>query len=81
MERRGQSHTEGSRSAASATFRIHSLLQVISFDRRSAIRATPTVFRGWNTYDFPTVPNWHRGRLIIIGDAGAGRAASSSPAS
>ena len=41
------------------------------------IRATPTVFRGWNTYDFPTVPDWHRGRLIIIGDA----AHAASPAS
>lgn len=33
------------------------------------IEATPEVFSGWNTYDFPTVPTWHNDRMIIIGDA------------
>jgi 2-polyprenyl-6-methoxyphenol hydroxylase-like FAD-dependent oxidoreductase len=41
------------------------------------IEATEEVFSGWNTYDFPTVPTWHRDRKIIIGDA----AHATSPAS
>lgn len=24
---------------------------------------------GWTTYDLPRVPRWHRGRMIVIGDA------------
>jgi len=41
------------------------------------IDATEEIFAGWNTYDFPTVPVWHRDRMIIIGDA----AHATSPAS
>jgi 2-polyprenyl-6-methoxyphenol hydroxylase-like FAD-dependent oxidoreductase len=41
------------------------------------ITATDDIFAGWNTYDFPTVPIWHRNRLAIIGDA----AHATSPAS
>ncbi|QFU90690.1 6-hydroxynicotinate 3-monooxygenase precursor [Amycolatopsis sp. YIM 10] len=33
------------------------------------IAATERVFAGWNTYDLPAVPRWHRDRMIIIGDA------------
>ncbi|MEU7856004.1 FAD-dependent monooxygenase [Nonomuraea sp. NPDC049141] len=33
------------------------------------IAATDEIFAGWNTYDVPTVPVWHRDRMIIIGDA------------
>ena len=33
------------------------------------IAATDQIFAGWNTYDLPTVPRWHRDRMIIIGDA------------
>jgi FAD-dependent urate hydroxylase len=33
------------------------------------IRATPEIFSGWPTYDFPKVPVWHRDRMILIGDA------------
>jgi len=33
------------------------------------IRASPHIFAGWKTYDFPRVPVWHRGRMIIVGDA------------
>lgn len=33
------------------------------------IAATDHIFAGWNTYDIPTVPRWHRDRMIIIGDA------------
>jgi 2-polyprenyl-6-methoxyphenol hydroxylase-like FAD-dependent oxidoreductase len=39
--------------------------------------ATERIYSGWNTYDFPTVPVWHRDRMIIIGDA----AHATSPAS
>lgn len=49
-------------------------------DRLPALRiieASEQIFAGWNTYDFPTVPNWHRDRMIIIGDA----AHAMSPAS
>jgi FAD-dependent urate hydroxylase len=33
------------------------------------IRATENIIAGWSAYDFPTVPVWHRDRMIIIGDA------------
>ncbi|GAB3433773.1 FAD-dependent oxidoreductase [Actinophytocola sediminis] len=35
------------------------------------------LFTGWNSYDFPTVPTWHRDRLIIVGDAAHATAPSS----
>jgi 2-polyprenyl-6-methoxyphenol hydroxylase-like FAD-dependent oxidoreductase len=41
------------------------------------IEATDEIFAGWNTYDFPTVPVWHRDRMVIVGDA----AHATSPAS
>ncbi|GAB1508157.1 FAD-dependent oxidoreductase [Actinophytocola sp. KF-1] len=41
------------------------------------IDATGEIFAGWNTYDFPKVPTWHRDRMVIIGDA----AHATSPAS
>jgi len=44
---------------------------------RDLVDASPEVFAGWNTYDFPKVPTWHRDRMIIIGDA----AHATSPAS
>ncbi|WP_414638650.1 FAD-dependent monooxygenase, partial [Actinophytocola sp.] len=47
------------------------------FPAGEIIDATEHVFSGSNTYDFPTVPVWHRGRMIIIGDA----AHATSPAS
>lgn len=47
------------------------------FPAREVIDATEHIFSGWNTYDFPTVPVWHRGRMVIIGDA----AHATSPAS
>ena len=43
----------------------------------TSIDATDEIFAGWNTYDFPKVPTWHRDRMIIIGDA----AHATSPAS
>ncbi len=33
------------------------------------IRATPGKLAGWATYDLPSVPTWHRGTMIVIGDA------------
>ena len=33
------------------------------------IRATTTELVGFNTYDLPSVPIWHRGPMIIVGDA------------
>jgi 2-polyprenyl-6-methoxyphenol hydroxylase-like FAD-dependent oxidoreductase len=33
------------------------------------IAGSPHVFAGWNTYDFPSVPHWHRDSMVIIGDA------------
>jgi FAD-dependent urate hydroxylase len=38
---------------------------------------TPVIQTGWPTYDFPKVPTWHRGRMLVIGDA----AHAASPAS
>ncbi|MEU0463143.1 FAD-dependent monooxygenase [Amycolatopsis sp. NPDC006131] len=44
---------------------------------RDLVTATDELFAGWNTYDFPKVPVWHRNRMIIVGDA----AHATSPAS
>lgn len=33
------------------------------------IAATEHIMPGWNTYDFPTVPNWFNDRMVILGDA------------
>ncbi|MCZ2860865.1 FAD-dependent oxidoreductase [Blastococcus sp. VKM Ac-2987] len=48
------------------------LLDLFADDRIPAvdlIRATENVFAGWTTYDLPSVPTWHDGRTVIIGDA------------
>jgi 2-polyprenyl-6-methoxyphenol hydroxylase-like FAD-dependent oxidoreductase len=44
---------------------------------RDLVDASEELFAGWNTYDFPKVPTWHRDRMVIIGDA----AHATSPAS
>ena len=41
------------------------------------IRATPGRLAGWATYDLPSVPTWHRGPMIVIGDAAHATAPSS----
>jgi FAD-dependent urate hydroxylase len=41
------------------------------------IRATPGRLTGWATYDLPSVPTWHRGAMIVIGDAAHATAPSS----
>lgn len=33
------------------------------------IEATREIIGPWGTHDFPTVPRWHRDRMIVIGDA------------
>ncbi len=48
------------------------LVELFTGDRLPALEiigATEEILSGWSTYDFPTVPTWHRGRMIIIGDA------------
>jgi FAD-dependent urate hydroxylase len=41
------------------------------------VSATPGKLSGWATYDLPSVPTWHRGPMIIIGDAAHATAPSS----
>jgi FAD-dependent urate hydroxylase len=41
------------------------------------IEATEEIIAPWATYDLPSVPVWHNGRMIVIGDA----AHATSPAS
>jgi FAD-dependent urate hydroxylase len=48
------------------------LLDLFTDDRIPAvdlIRATDDVFPGWITYDLPSVPTWHDGRAVLVGDA------------
>ncbi len=33
------------------------------------LRATPGMLAGWTIHDLPSVPTWHRGPMIVIGDA------------
>jgi FAD-dependent urate hydroxylase len=41
------------------------------------IHATPGKLAGWATYDLPSVPTWHRGPMVIVGDAAHATAPSS----
>jgi FAD-dependent urate hydroxylase len=41
------------------------------------IESTERIEYGWPTYDLPSVPTWHRGRMVIIGDAAHTAAPSS----
>ena len=48
------------------------LLDLYAADRTPAvalIEATTHHLRGWPTYDLPPVPTWHRGRVVLVGDA------------
>jgi FAD-dependent urate hydroxylase len=49
--------------------RLRGLFAGEDFPALRLIDATEHIFSGWNTYDFPRVPTWHRDRMIIIGDA------------
>jgi len=59
--------------AATSTEEWRALLMALfADDRTSAARvvaATPGELRCWATYDLPSVPHWHRGRLVLVGDA------------
>jgi FAD-dependent urate hydroxylase len=65
------------RTAAEWRRELTGLFEVDDSPAAALIAATHTELRGWTTYDVPTVPHWHRGRLVIIGDA----AHATSPAS
>ncbi|MFD9894967.1 FAD-dependent oxidoreductase [Amycolatopsis sp. NPDC059027] len=48
------------------------LLRLFAADRTPAVgivRATREIYQPWATYDFPSVPVWRKGRMVIIGDA------------
>ncbi len=48
------------------------LLELFAKDKTPAseiIRASYEILPGWATYDFPSVPRWSKGRMLIIGDA------------
>ena len=48
------------------------LIDLFSDDASPAadiIHATHGKLSGWATYDLPSVPTWHRGPMIIVGDA------------
>ena len=48
------------------------LIEMLRVDRTPAARivaSTPHDFRMTNQYDLPTVPRWHNGTMILIGDA------------
>ncbi|MDF5754360.1 FAD-dependent monooxygenase [Spongiactinospora sp. TRM90649] len=48
------------------------LMEVFRRDHGPAvafIEATDRILAPWTAYDVPVVPRWHRGRMIIIGDA------------
>ena len=56
------------------------LLDLFSEDDTPAadiIHATPGKLAGWATHDLPSVPRWHRGAMIVIGDAAHATAPSS----
>jgi FAD-dependent urate hydroxylase len=56
------------------------LRELFAEDRTPAcaiIEATPGELKAWATYDVPAVRRWHRGRMVVIGDA----AHATSPAS
>ncbi|WP_375479440.1 FAD-dependent oxidoreductase [uncultured Jatrophihabitans sp.] len=48
---------------------LHELFRGDDTPAAELIDATENIFAGWNTYDFPTVPTWHRNGMVIVGDA------------
>lgn len=53
------------------SWRAH-LLELFAADATPAselVLETDDIFVGWPTYDLPSVPHWHRGPMVIIGDA------------
>ncbi|GAB3480817.1 FAD-dependent monooxygenase [Amycolatopsis cihanbeyliensis] len=53
------------------------LAEVDKGPAKAIAEASTHIYRPWPTYDVPSVPNGHRGRMIIVGDA----AHATSPAS
>jgi len=49
--------------------RLHALFADDDLPAALLIDGSDHIFAGWNTYDFPTVPTWHRDDMIIVGDA------------
>jgi FAD-dependent urate hydroxylase len=48
------------------------LAGLVSADRTpmaAIIGATPDIIRPYSTFDFPTIPRWHSGRMVLVGDA------------
>jgi 2-polyprenyl-6-methoxyphenol hydroxylase-like FAD-dependent oxidoreductase len=41
------------------------------------VQATPGKLAGWASHDLPSVPTWHRGPMVVIGDAAHATAPSS----
>jgi 2-polyprenyl-6-methoxyphenol hydroxylase-like FAD-dependent oxidoreductase len=35
----------------------------------AVIEAAPDIIRPYSTFDFPSVPRWQRGRMVLVGDA------------
>lgn len=35
----------------------------------AVVAATPEIIRPYSTFDFPGIPRWHRGRMVLAGDA------------
>jgi 2-polyprenyl-6-methoxyphenol hydroxylase-like FAD-dependent oxidoreductase len=48
---------------------LHDLYSVDDSPAVDLIRATPGPLKGWATYDIPTIPVWHNGAMVVIGDA------------
>lgn len=48
---------------------VDGLLAHDSTPAAAIVKATPENFVGFNQYDMPSVPTWHRDAMIIIGDA------------
>lgn len=48
------------------------LMGLVSGDRTpmaAIIEATDGIIAPYMTYDFPSIPTWHRGRMVLVGDA------------
>ncbi|AKU15056.1 FAD-dependent oxidoreductase [Luteipulveratus mongoliensis] len=46
-----------------------SLLKVDKTPAAAIVEVTPEIYAPWATYDYPSVPTWRNGRMVIIGDA------------
>ncbi|GAA3768797.1 FAD-dependent oxidoreductase [Micromonospora maritima] len=60
-----------------ARSRLHALLADDPGPAAAVLDHTPRIEYGWPTYDLPSVPVWHRDRMIVVGDAAHTAAPSS----